>query len=59
MNWAGLGRKRSWPDMKYFSRNILEVLRKNMENFFRRAGLRENSTGVCLYQPESVVILLG
>jgi hypothetical protein len=31
MDWAGLGRKRSWPDMKYLSRNILEVLRRTME----------------------------
>jgi hypothetical protein len=32
MNWKGRGRKRSWPNLKYFCGIRLEILRKPMKN---------------------------
>jgi hypothetical protein len=32
MNWKGYGRKWSWPNLRYYPRISLEVLRKTMEN---------------------------
>jgi hypothetical protein len=38
-NWKGLGRKRSWPNLSYYPRILLEALRETMKTSVRIAGL--------------------
>jgi hypothetical protein len=32
MNWKGFGRKRPWPNVRFYSKIRLEGLRKTMKN---------------------------
>jgi hypothetical protein len=43
MNWNGCGRKRSWPNLKYYTVTCLEGLRKTLENL-RMIGVPDPGT---------------
>jgi hypothetical protein len=40
MNWKERGRKRSWPNLRYYTSNCLEGLRKIAQASVGIAGLR-------------------
>jgi hypothetical protein len=54
MNWKGCGRKRSWPNLRYYPDICLEGLRKktkNLSQFIRSPG-RDLNPGPPEYEAE-------
>jgi hypothetical protein len=58
MNWKGCGRKRSWPNLRYYPGICLEGLRENTENLSdnRRSLGPEMNSGSPKYEAEVITI---
>jgi hypothetical protein len=54
MNWKGCGRKRSWPNLRYYPYICLEGLKKTMKNLIQhsRSLSQDLSPGLPEYEVE-------